>query len=117
MLAGAVNIGGDHVLYGRYWGAFEEHPFLHFATCYYHGIEECILHKNRSFEPGAGGEHKRPRGFNPTKTRSVHLIRDPRLARAVGLPEADIRAVYWQLVALARNAQIREQHLSLPTPG
>ncbi len=40
-----------------------------------------------------------------------------RLARAVGLPEADIRAVYWQLVALARNAQIREQHLSLPTPG
>lgn len=84
VLAGAVNIGGDHVLYGRYWGAFEEHPFLHFATCYYHGIEECILHKNRSFEPGAGGEHKRPRGFNPTKTRSVHLIRDPRLARAVG---------------------------------
>ncbi len=84
VLAGAVNIGGDQVLYGRYWGAFEEHPFLHFATCYYHGIEECILHKNRSFEPGAGGEHKRPRGFNPTKTRSVHLIRDPRLARAVG---------------------------------
>lgn len=83
IIAGAVNVGGDHVLYGRYWGAFEEHPFLHFATCYYHGIEECILQKNHTFEPGAGGEHKRPRGFNPAKTRSAHLLRDPRLARAV----------------------------------
>lgn len=83
IIAGAVNVAGPDVLYGRYWGAFEEHPFLHFATCYYHGIDECILHGHRTFEPGAGGEHKRPRGFHPTKTRSVHLLRDPRLAAAV----------------------------------
>lgn len=83
IVAGAVNVAGDRILYGRYWGAFEEHPFLHFATCYYHGIEECILHGHRRFEPGAGGEHKRPRGFHPAKTRSVHLLREPRLAAAV----------------------------------
>ena len=83
ILAGAVNVGGEGVLYGRYWGAFEELPFLHFATCYYHGIDECIMHGLRRFEPGAGGEHKRPRGFNPAKTRSVHLIRNPHLSDAI----------------------------------
>ena len=83
IIAGAVNAAGDHVLYDRYWGAFEEHPVLHFATCYYHGIEECIAHGAHTFEPGAGGEDTRPRGFNPAKTRSLHLLRDPRLAAAV----------------------------------
>ncbi|MEN8166897.1 MAG: peptidogalycan biosysnthesis protein, partial [Pseudomonadota bacterium] len=30
------------------------------------------------FEPGAQGEHKIPRGFRPTLTRSSHWIRDKR---------------------------------------
>ncbi|MCB1502361.1 MAG: N-acetyltransferase, partial [Bauldia sp.] len=30
---------GSHALYGRYWGAVEEQPFLHFELCYYQAIE------------------------------------------------------------------------------
>lgn len=82
-LAGAVNIASSTRLYGRYWGAFEEHPFLHFNVCYYHSIDECIARGLQVFEPGAGGEHKLSRGFEPTFTRSAHLVADKRLDRAV----------------------------------
>jgi hypothetical protein len=82
-IAGAFNLAGGGVLYGRYWGAIEEHPFLHFNVCYYHSIEQCIERKLVRFEPGAGGEHKRARGFAPTLTRSVHHLVDPRLNGAI----------------------------------
>jgi predicted N-acyltransferase len=82
-IAGAFNVAGGGVLYGRYWGAVEEHPFLHFNVCYYHSIEQCIERKLVRFEPGAGGEHKRARGFLPTLTRSVHHLKDPRLNAAI----------------------------------
>jgi uncharacterized protein len=82
-IAGAFNLVGGGVLYGRYWGAIEEHPFLHFNVCYYHSIEQCIARKLVRFEPGAGGEHKRARGFTPTLTRSVHHLVDPRLNGAI----------------------------------
>ena len=36
VVAGAFNLASDRVLYGRYWGCFEEHPFLHFNVCLYH---------------------------------------------------------------------------------
>jgi predicted N-acyltransferase len=84
IIAGAFNMVGGGVLYGRYWGAREEHPFLHFNVCYYHSIDECIDRKLVRFEPGAGGEHKRARGFAPTLTRSVHRLVDPRLNAAIG---------------------------------
>jgi predicted N-acyltransferase len=82
-IAGAFNLNGANALYGRYWGATEEHPFLHFNVCYYHSIEQCIERKLARFEPGAGGEHKRTRGFLPTLTYSVHHIVDDRLRGAV----------------------------------
>ncbi|HMI88738.1 MAG TPA: GNAT family N-acetyltransferase [Polyangiaceae bacterium] len=82
-IAGALNLVGGGVLYGRYWGAIEEHPFLHFNVCYYHSIEQCIERRLVRFEPGAGGEHKRARGFTPTLTRSVHHLVDPRLNGAI----------------------------------
>lgn len=78
-IAGAFNVAGGSRLYGRYWGADEELPFLHFNVCYYHGIAECIRDGLTVFEPGAGGEHKRPRGFDPTLTHSAHWLRSPRL--------------------------------------
>lgn len=40
-----------------------------------------------------------------------------RLARDAGLPEEDIRKVYWQIVALARNAQIAERTVPEPALG
>lgn len=80
VLAGAINVAGPKTLYGRYWGAIEERPFLHFNVCYYRGIEECLGRGLDSFEPGAGGEHKLPRGFDPVLTASAHLFFDERLA-------------------------------------
>jgi predicted N-acyltransferase len=82
-IAGAFNLVGGGALYGRYWGATEERPFLHFNVCYYRGIVECITRKLSLFEPGAGGEHKLVRGFEPTVTHSVHHLVDRRLDAAV----------------------------------
>jgi predicted N-acyltransferase len=79
ILAGAFNIQKGKRLYGRYWGARAELPFLHFNVCYYHGIRECLARGLDVFEPGAGGEHKRARGFVPTMTHSVHWIENARL--------------------------------------
>ena len=83
-LGGAFNFVSRDVLYGRYWGAREARPFLHFEVCYYHSIEESIARRRTRFEPGAGGEHKRARGFSPTLTYSAHEIVDPRLAQILG---------------------------------
>jgi uncharacterized protein len=59
-------------------------PFLHFNVCFYKGIEEAIERRLGGFEPGAGGEHKVARGFEPTVTHSAHYLADPRLRDAVG---------------------------------
>jgi hypothetical protein len=82
-IAGAFNMLGRRALYGRYWGALEDRNFVHFEVCFYTGIEQAILRGLDRFEPGAGGEHKLTRGFEPTETHSVHLLEDPRLDRAV----------------------------------
>ncbi|MFM5885273.1 MAG: GNAT family N-acetyltransferase, partial [Novosphingobium sp.] len=34
-IAGALNLIGPDALYGRYWGALVDKPFLHFELCYY----------------------------------------------------------------------------------
>lgn len=82
-IAGALNLLGDTALYGRYWGASEERRFLHFNVCFYAGIEDCIARGLQVFEPGAGGEHKLARGFEPTLTHSLHAFRDSRLELVV----------------------------------
>ncbi|MBX3207094.1 MAG: N-acetyltransferase [Labilithrix sp.] len=82
IVASAFNVKKDKILYGRYWGTTVDRPFLHFNVCYYHGIDEAIRDGLTTFNPGAGGEHKRVRGFVPTTTHSAHHIEDPRL-RAV----------------------------------
>ena len=79
----AFNLVSSRALFGRYWGAREERPFLHFNVCYYSGIELCIERGLEYFEPGAGGEHKHARGFESTLTHSVHYLRDPRLRAPV----------------------------------
>ena len=69
--------------YGRYWGAVEEVPFLHFELCYYQAIEWAIANGLRSVQAGAQGEHKLARGYEPVITRSAHFIADPGFRRAV----------------------------------
>jgi len=81
--AGAFNLLGKRALYGRYWGALEERPFVHFNVCFYRGIQECIERGLSLFEPGAGGEHKLARGFEPSRTFSAHAFLDRRLTNAV----------------------------------
>jgi len=84
LIAGTFNVQHAGVMYGRYWGCFRERNFLHFNVCYYAAIEHCIRTGLRRFEPGAGGEYKWLRGFDPALTRSVHYLAHPGLARAVG---------------------------------
>ena len=71
------------VLYGRYWGAIEHVPCLHFETAYYQPLEFCIEEKLAVFEGGAQGEHKMARGFMPTVTHSAHWLAHPAFADAV----------------------------------
>jgi predicted N-acyltransferase len=69
--------------YGRYWGALERVPCLHFETAYYQAIEYCIKEGIQTFEGGAQGEHKMARGFLPTTIQSAHYIKDPRFSKAI----------------------------------
>jgi predicted N-acyltransferase len=71
------------VAYGRYWGAVEHVPCLHFEACYYQPLAWCIEHGYVSFEGGAQGEHKMARGLLPVRTWSAHWLADKRFASAV----------------------------------
>jgi predicted N-acyltransferase len=82
-IAAALDLFSDEALYGRYWGAVEHVPCLHFEACYYQGLEFCIERGIAAFEGGAQGEHKLARGFLPTPTWSAHWLRHPRFAGAV----------------------------------
>lgn len=82
-IGGSFHMVGGDCLFGRYWGAMEHQPFLHFEMCYYQAIDYAITHKLQRVEAGAQGEHKLARGYLPTKTYSVHHLVDPALHRAV----------------------------------
>ena len=84
IIAGTFNVQKGGVFYGRYWGAFRQMPHLHFNVCYYAAIEHCIAHGLKRMEPGAGGDFKRMRGFDPCPTRSMHYLAHPGLRQAVG---------------------------------
>jgi len=74
----------DSTLYGRYWGCASTQHSLHFELCFYQGIAYCISEGLQVFEPGAGGEHKIARGFEPTVVRSCHWIVDSRMRQLIG---------------------------------
>ena len=74
---------GASKAYGRYWGAIQYIPCLHFETAYYQAIEYCIKEGIQTFEGGAQGEHKMARGFLPTTIQSAHWIADGQFAEAV----------------------------------
>ncbi|HMB55809.1 MAG TPA: GNAT family N-acetyltransferase [Arenimonas sp.] len=82
-IAGALCLRGGDTLYGRYWGASETLPGLHFETCYYQGIDYCLREGLRVFEPGAQGEHKIARGFMPVLTHSRHFVADGQFSEAL----------------------------------
>lgn len=73
-VAGALSFRSSDTLYGRHWGCEAEFNSLHFEACYYQGLEYCIRHGLQRFEPGAQGEHKVVRGFEPVPTWSAHWL-------------------------------------------
>ncbi len=82
-VAGALNFIGRETLYGRYWGAIEDHPCLHFELCYYQAIDYAIANGMARVEAGAQGQHKLARGYLPVTTHSLHWIADDGFAQAI----------------------------------
>lgn len=82
-IASSLTVHDSDTLYGRYWGALEHVPCLHFETAYYQPLEFCIAEKIAWFEGGAQGEHKMARGFMPQKTWSAHWLAHPGFYDAV----------------------------------
>ena len=103
-IAGAINFIGSDALYGRNWGCIEDHPFLHFETCYYQAIAYAIAHGLSRVEAGAQGEHKLLRGYMPVATYSAHYIAHAGLRRAVGDYLKAERA------AVAENMEVLTEH-------
>jgi predicted N-acyltransferase len=108
-IAGALNLFGEGVLFGRNWGAVEYVPFLHFETCYYQAIDFAIARGLKRVEAGAQGEHKLLRGYLPVPTYSAHLIAHPGLKQAVDrFLAAERAAVAENIAELARYAPFRK---------
>ena len=92
-------------LWGRYWGSEEEIDCLHFEVCYYAPIEWALQQGIDSFDPGAGGSHKRRRGFVARPHASLHRWYHPRmdglirawLPKVNALMEEEIEAINAEL--------------------
>jgi predicted N-acyltransferase len=82
---------GKGRLYGRYYGARREIPFLHFELCYYRPLEYALDRGIPSFDPGMGSPHKARRGFASYSAPSFHRVFDPRMASflAEAMPEVN----------------------------
>jgi hypothetical protein len=108
-IAAALNMIGSDALYGRYWGAVEDRPFLHFELCYYQAIEFAIARGLDRVEAGAQGPHKLARGYLPQTIYSAHWIADPGLRRAVARFLDEERAhVAFEQRLLAEQAPFRK---------
>lgn len=103
-IAGTFSMIGHDRLYGRYWGATRNVPFLHFELCYYQAIDYAIAHKLMVVEAGAQGEHKLARGYAPATTRSAHWIGHP------GLRDAVARFVAQERASVAREQEQLERY-------
>ena len=82
-VAGAMNLIGRDTLFGRYWGATEHLPMMHFELCYYQAIDWALAQGLTRVEAGAQGEHKIARGYRPVLCHSLHWIADPQFRAAI----------------------------------
>ncbi|RZO50679.1 MAG: GNAT family N-acetyltransferase [Prochlorococcus sp. MED-G132] len=78
-VAMSLCIQDGRMLWGRYWGSKEEIDCLHFEVCYYAPIAWALEHGLENFDPGAGGQHKRRRGFVAKPHASLHRWYEPRM--------------------------------------
>jgi len=108
-VAGALNFIGRETLYGRYWGAIEDHPCLHFEACYYQAIDHAIETGMATVEAGAQGEHKLARGYLPVETHSLHWLADSGFSGAVeDYLRAEREAVGQDIEVLTRYGPFRK---------
>jgi uncharacterized protein len=109
-IAGALNFRGTETLFGRNWGCIENHPCLHFETCYYQAQDFAIAHGLKTIEAGAQGEHKLARGYVPVVTESLHYLSHPGLRRAVAdYLESERQAIRTDSAVLAEHAPFRHE--------
>lgn len=114
IVGGALNLEHAGRRFGRYWGALEDVPALHFEVCAYAGIEDCIARGIATFEAGAGGEaHKLKRGFLPTRTGSAHLVLQPDFQAAV----EDFCGREAMALDAAMTEMARDSPMEPPRPG
>ena len=66
-------------LIGRYWGTARFVKDLHFNMCYYAPLQWAIANRIRTFDPGAGSNHKIYRGFEAVANTSLHRFYNPAL--------------------------------------
>ena len=114
-VAGALNFIGRDALYGRWWGALEDYPFLHFEVCYHRAIDWAIEHGLARVEAGAQGEHKIARGYLPSTTRSAHFIADPGFRAAIDrfLTEEKAHAAEWDAEFRATSPYADRERMTL----
>jgi len=96
-VACSFSLKANNILYGRYWGALQFIPSLHFELSYYQGIQYCIDNKLDRFYAGIQGEHKLSRGFNPEFSDSFHFVKHPQFKEAIHdfvEREADLNELY-----------------------
>ena len=107
---------GDR-LYGRYWGCKQEIDSLHFDACYYTPIEWAIANGIQIFDPGAGGRHKKRRGFPAMPNHSLHRFYHPRLGQILRsyisqvneLEQQEINAVNQDIPFTRRTPQLTDE--------
>ena len=118
-IAASFNVHNGTRLYGRYWGAVEHHPVLHFETCYYQVIEYCIARGIRFFEGGAQGERtKLARGLLPVETRSAHWIARRDFAAAIeSFLERETLGIAHHLDELRERQPFKESSSADAEPG
>jgi uncharacterized protein len=104
-VAGALFLTKGDALFGRYWGADEDLPAMHFELCYDLPIEWACTHGVTRFEAGAQGEHKLKRGLLAAPTYSSHWLRHEGLARSVArFLEQEARGVRQDLAEYAAHS-------------
>jgi len=109
-VAGALNFIGPDALYGRYWGAVLDKPFLHFELCYYQAIDAAIALGLSRVEAGAQGGHKLARGYEPVETWSAHYIVHPGFRAAVAdFLDRERQGVAQDRLYLAERAPFRKE--------
>ncbi len=108
-VAGALNFIGRDTLFGRYWGAIEDHSCLHFELCYYQAMDYAITHGLKRVEAGAQGTHKLARGYMPSEIHSLHFFPESGFQTAVArYLQQEGAAIRHEMNALTEFAPFRK---------